>query len=148
MSCTAGSRLVQIDSILGCSKGFQSDNWLRKASSHDISLAGTGILSPIGQEEKSIDSYRKLLEYCPETLMANYYMGIALKASGKYDEAIIFFEKLLHKTDNHVSALYHLGRTYMKNYNYEKAKVYFKQALDLDPQNKNAAEMLEYLLNS
>jgi Tfp pilus assembly protein PilF len=36
----------------------------------------------------------------------------------------------------------------MKNYNYEKAKVYFKQALELDPQNKNAAEMYDFLMNS
>jgi tetratricopeptide (TPR) repeat protein len=77
--------------------------------------------------------------------MANYYMGIALKASGKYDEAISFFEKLLNKTDNHVSALYHLGRTHMKTFNYDKAKTYFKQALALDPENKNASEMLEYV---
>jgi tetratricopeptide (TPR) repeat protein len=75
-------------------------------------------------------------------------MGIALKASGKYDEAITFFERLLNKTDKHVSALYHLGRTYMKNYNYDKARVYFKQALEFDPDNKNAAEMLDFLSDS
>jgi tetratricopeptide (TPR) repeat protein len=80
--------------------------------------------------------------------MANYYMGIALKASGKYDEAITFFERLLNKTDKHVSALYHLGRTYMKNYNYDKARVYLKQALEFDPDNKNAAEMLDFLSDS
>jgi tetratricopeptide (TPR) repeat protein len=72
-------------------------------------------------------------------------MGIALKASGKYDEAIIYFEKLLNKADQHVSAQYHLGRTYMKNYNYDKAKVYFKRVLELDPENKNAADMLGFL---
>jgi tetratricopeptide (TPR) repeat protein len=79
--------------------------------------------------------------------MANYYMGIALKASGKYDEAIIYFEKLLNKSDQHVSAQYHLGRTYMKNYNYDKAKGYFKRVLELDPENKNASDMLEFLSN-
>jgi len=77
--------------------------------------------------------------------MANYYMGIALKASGKYDEAIIFFERLLGKTDKHISALYHLGRTYMKNYNYDKAKVHFKHVLEFDPENKNASDMLGFL---
>jgi tetratricopeptide (TPR) repeat protein len=77
--------------------------------------------------------------------MANYYMGIALKSAGKYDEAIVYFEKLLQKTDQHVSAQYHLGRTYMKNYNYEKAKYYFKKVLGLDPENKNAAEMLDFM---
>ena len=33
----------------------------------------------------------------------------------------------------------------MKNFNYDKAKTYFKQALELDPENKNASEMLEYV---
>ena len=77
--------------------------------------------------------------------MANYYMGIALKAAGKYDEAIVYFEKLLNKTNNHVSALYHLGQDIYENYNYEKAKVYFKQVLEIDPENKNAQEMLDYV---
>jgi tetratricopeptide (TPR) repeat protein len=78
--------------------------------------------------------------------MANYYMGIALKATGKYDEAIHFFEKLLQKSDSHVSAQYHLGRTYMKNHDYEKAKGCFKRVLELDPENKNAAEMFDFLM--
>jgi cytochrome c-type biogenesis protein CcmH/NrfG len=43
--------------------------------------------------------------------MANYYMGVAMKSSGKYTDAIVHFEKLLNQTDQHVSALYHLGRT-------------------------------------
>jgi len=90
-------------------------------------------------------AYRKLIEHCPETVMANYYMGVALKSSGRYDEAIVHFERLLNQKDQHVSALYHLGRTHMKNYNYEKAKGYFKRALELDPENKNAAEMMEFL---
>jgi tetratricopeptide (TPR) repeat protein len=77
--------------------------------------------------------------------MANYYMGIALKASGRYDEAILHFEKLINKTDQHVSALYHLGRVHMKKHNYDKAKVYFKKVMALDPENQNAATMLEYL---
>jgi len=102
----------------------------------------------LGKEEKSIACYRELLSFCPETIMANYYMGVALKANGKYDEAIKHFEKLLNKTDQHVSALYHLGRAYMKNFNYDKAKVYFKRALELDPDNKNASEMYDFLTNS
>ncbi|NMC40362.1 MAG: tetratricopeptide repeat protein [Bacteroidales bacterium] len=77
----------------------------------------------LGQEEKSIASYRKLIDSCPETLMANYYMGIALKAAGQYDEAILFFNKLLEKSDDHVSALYH--PEYMKNFIYEKVKECF-----------------------
>ncbi len=104
----------------------------------------------LGKEEQSIESYRKLLEYCPETQMANYYMGVALKSAGKYDEAVVHFEKLLSSCstcDQHISALYHLGRTYMKNFNYEKAKVHFKRAMELDPENKNASEMYEFLMD-
>lgn len=101
----------------------------------------------LGKEEKSIESYRVLLEHCPDTIMANYYMGIALKASGKYDEAIEHFEKLINKTDQHVSALYHLGRAHMKNFNYEKAKYYFRKVMELDPENKNALTMYEFLSN-
>jgi Tfp pilus assembly protein PilF len=33
----------------------------------------------------------------------------------------------------------------MKNYNYEKAKLNFKKVLELDPDNKNAAEMLDFM---
>ncbi len=79
--------------------------------------------------------------------MANYYMGIALKSSGKYEEAITYFERLLDQTDHHISALYHLGRTHMKNHNFEKAKVYLKMAIELDPENKNASEMYDYLMD-
>jgi len=35
----------------------------------------------------------------------------------------------------------------MKNHNYEKAKVCFKQVLAIDPENKNAAEMYDYLVS-
>ena len=104
----------------------------------------------LGKEDKSINAYRKLLELCPETQMANYYMGVSLKSAGKYDEAIQHFEKLLSSCstcDQHVSALYHLGRTYMKKFNYDQAKVQFKKAMDLDPDNKNASEMYEYLMD-
>jgi len=41
--------------------------------------------------------------------------------------------------------LWHLGRTYMKNFNYDKARENFKKTLKLDPDNKNASEMLEYI---
>jgi tetratricopeptide (TPR) repeat protein len=102
----------------------------------------------LGKEDKSIEAYRDLLSFCPDTMMANYYMGVALKASGKYDEAILHFEKLINKTDQHVSALYHLGRAYMKNFNYEKAKSYFKRAIELDPENTNATEMYNFLINA
>jgi tetratricopeptide (TPR) repeat protein len=77
--------------------------------------------------------------------MANYYMGIALKSSGKYDKAIRHFEKLIKRTDQHVSALYHLGRTHMQKHNYDKAREYFKKVMELDPENESAATMLEYL---
>jgi len=103
------------------------------------------------KEELSIDAYRKLLNHCPETVMANYYMGVALKSAGKYDEAIVHFEKLLNSCDTcnqHVSALYHLGWTYMKNFNYEKAKLQFKKAIELDPENKNASEMYDFLMDA
>jgi Tfp pilus assembly protein PilF len=33
----------------------------------------------------------------------------------------------------------------MKIFNYDKARMYFKRALELDPENKNASEMLEYI---
>jgi len=101
----------------------------------------------LGKEEKSIECYKTLIAYGPETVMANYYMGIALKSSGKYDEAVVHFERLLNKTDQHISALYHLGRTHMKNHHYDKAKEYFKKVIELDPENKNAVEMWEYLIN-
>ena len=80
--------------------------------------------------------------------MANYYMGIALRASGKYAEAITYFEKLIAQSNHHVSALYHLGRTHMKNFNYDKAREYFKLVLELDPENQNAAEMFEFLMSA
>jgi tetratricopeptide (TPR) repeat protein len=104
----------------------------------------------LGKEEKSIEAYRKLLEFCPETQMANYYMGVSLKSAGKYDDAIIHFERLLGSCatcDQHVSALYHLGRTYMKKFNYDMAKIQFKKAMELDPDNKNASEMYDYLMD-
>ena len=80
--------------------------------------------------------------------MANYHVGITLKAAGHYDEAILFFNKLLEKSDDHVSALYHLGRTYIKNFRYEKAKECFRKALEIDPENKNAREIYEFLINA
>jgi hypothetical protein len=33
----------------------------------------------------------------------------------------------------------------MKTFNYDKARLYFKQVLELDPENKNALEMLDFL---
>jgi tetratricopeptide (TPR) repeat protein len=102
----------------------------------------------LGKEELSILSYRKLIESGPETVMANYYMGIALKSSGKYNEAISYFEKLLNQTDKHISALYHLGSTHMKNHNFDQARKYLKMAFELDPENKNAAFMYEYLIDA
>ncbi len=80
--------------------------------------------------------------------MGNYYMGIALKASGKYKEAISYFEKLLNQSDKHVSALYHLGRAHMKNFDYEKAKIYFRMVMELDPENANASSMFDFLMSA
>jgi uncharacterized protein HemY len=35
----------------------------------------------------------------------------------------------------------------MKNHNFEKARDYLKMAIKLDPENKNASEMYEYLID-
>jgi tetratricopeptide (TPR) repeat protein len=99
----------------------------------------------MGKEELSINSYKKLIELCPETTMANYYMGVALKASGRYEEALPYFEKLVNENNPHVSAHYHLGRTYMRTYKYDLAKEEFKKVLELDPYNNNAQEMYDYI---
>ena len=78
--------------------------------------------------------------------MADYYLGIALKSSGRYDEALPHFEKLVADENSpHVSAHYHLGRTYMRTFKYDLAKEEFKKVLHLDPHNTNAQEMYDYI---
>ena len=77
--------------------------------------------------------------------MANYYVGIALKASGRYEEALTFFERLVKENNRHVSAHYHLGRTYIRTFKYDLAKEEFRKVLELDPYNNNAQEMYDYI---
>ena len=79
--------------------------------------------------------------------MANYYLGIALKASGKYDEAAPYFKKLIAENEHHISARYHLGRLYMNTNKFDAAKEQLKEVIKFDPQHKNATEMLDYIFD-
>lgn len=101
----------------------------------------------LGKEDKSVECYEKFLKACPDTVMAKYYMGIALKSSGRYAEALPHFERLVQDNNQHVSAHYHLGRTYMRIFKYDLAKEEFKKVLELDPENNNAQEMYDYIID-
>jgi Tfp pilus assembly protein PilF len=61
--------------------------------------------------------------------------------------AISIFQNLINENKEHISARYHLAKLYMKTNKYNAAKDELEKIAQYDPENKNVAWMIKYILD-
>ena len=101
----------------------------------------------LGEEEKSIDAYRKLIEISPDSEIANYHLAGVYMFKRKYREAIKYLDHLSEKSTENAEVFYRLGLCYHNVGNYEKAVTNYKKALELNPDNSSCQEMLNLIIH-
>lgn len=71
----------------------------------------------------------------PENGEANFYMGVALAATGKYDEASPLLQKATAADPQNYDAWYNLANVSLEQGKYDQAVEDFRRALELSPDN-------------
>lgn len=93
---------------------------------------------------------REALKIYPESTDVNYYLGRFHYRKTSMPEnqdrtARDYFLKVIKKNPNHVDANIALSELYFKHKNREKARHYAQQALNGDPRNRRARQLIKYL---
>jgi tetratricopeptide (TPR) repeat protein len=109
-----------------------------------------GDLSEAKRDNRRIECVRycnEALKLNPDSIKMNYLLGILYYKNSKPsdEKAKDFFLRVIQLNPGHASALVYLSELYYKHENLPKAEFYAKQAIEYDPENKRAREMLKYI---
>ncbi len=106
-----------------------------------------GVLAHIGEKEKALTIYRRMMALDPHRDAA--YLGAArlLGEMGHYDEAVATVGKLLEIQPDNVEAYTVLGDLALDKEDYPTAEKNFRKALEIDPHSSLAASGLGNCLN-
>ncbi|MFC1744942.1 tetratricopeptide repeat protein [Candidatus Riflebacteria bacterium] len=69
--------------------------------------------------------------------------GITLFRQKNFADAIVEFENVVTIIPNHITAKMWLGKSYAEIKNYKQATLYFKEVLKIEPNNKEALDLME-----
>jgi len=126
--------LVYIDGIPRLLLLREGQEYVPETMSVEEGLAlfkqGVGHLSK-NEYQQAIESFSKILEFVPDDLLTNLYIGIAYTGAGKYQQAEAALLKVLSIVPDHVMALYKLAWLYEKMARIEDAINAYQKVLDL-----------------
>ena len=100
-------------------------------------------LFALGELEKAISYFDKVLEIDPNDVMALNNKGAALNNLGKLEEAISYFDKVLEIDPNHIDALNNKGSVLTLQGKYFEATSYFSKVLAINPDHERAKIRLD-----
>ncbi|HPZ07223.1 MAG TPA: tetratricopeptide repeat protein [Candidatus Eremiobacteraeota bacterium] len=92
--------------------------------------------------DKSIEAYKKSLDFNPRFCSAYEGLGIISLNEGKYSEAIDYFNKILEINSRHLYANYHLAKAQEALGNYDKAEEEYLSSLKISDFNHKAHQGL------
>jgi tetratricopeptide (TPR) repeat protein len=92
----------------------------------------------LGNTEKAMELYDRVLKRNPCKMTALNNKGVMLDSTGKYDEAVEYFNKALSSVPENVHVLCNKGITLYKNGKYEEALGCFDSVLELESNYVNA----------
>ncbi len=101
----------------------------------------------LGDPNKAIDEFEKILELDPSFTLAHYDLAVAYRDLGMEDQAIEQYEKTIALQPNFPEALSNLGGYYFRSGKIEEAKNLFKKAIEVYPNFIQALSNLGAVLN-
>jgi tetratricopeptide (TPR) repeat protein len=99
----------------------------------------------LGNDKESISNFETLRKESNESKIANYYLAKLKIKRNEFEEAISLLEELLSITPSFPEIYHLLGEAYYKTHELFKAINCLRKALELNPHDNKAKEMLEYL---
>jgi len=138
----------QADNAIDVLKQTIELNKADKAAHEKVDSAVTQMLGILYFNEKQNDDeainwFKKAIELMPGSGDNYYFMGLAMARKQNYDEALAAFDTSLKKgTGNAADANFRIGQIYYKKGGTDKAEVYLKKAIDANPKNQEALELL------
>jgi len=94
------------------------------------------------REEKAEEILQEILEETPETINVYNTMGVIYRKKGDYQTALLQYQKALKIHPNEPFIYYNIGRLYVNMKDLKQAAAAFKDALQQDPDFKEAQEAL------
>ncbi|PWL32658.1 MAG: hypothetical protein DCO96_03680 [Fluviicola sp. XM-24bin1] len=108
------------------------------------------ILFGKGEYEKAIREFQNVIQFAPNHTDAHSYYGSSLMELGRFDEAIVQFERAVHHINHPVlksEQFVYLAQANLASGFSNEAKANCITAIELDPTNKEAQQLLKSLDN-
>ena len=118
-----------------------------KSSKEAMYYRGNFYLNGLGDPNKAIDEFEKVLAQDPNFTLARYDLAAAYNVLGMEDEAIRQYEKTIKLQPNFPEALSNLGGYYFRSGKIEHAKNMFEKAIKAYPNFIQALSNLGAVLN-
>jgi tetratricopeptide (TPR) repeat protein len=135
--------------FLNNKKSFSFQELLQqdKNSKEAMYYRGNFYLYGLGNPNKAIDEFEKILTQDPNFTLAHYDLAVAYRDLGMEDEAIQQYEKTIELQPNFPEALSNLGSYYFRSGKVEQAKEMFKKAIKVYPNFIQGLSNLGAVLN-
>ena len=108
---------------------------------------GNYYLYGLGDPDKAVTQYEKILAKNPNYILAHYDLAVAYRDQGMLDKAIAQYEKTLELNPNFPEALSNLGGYYFRSGKLDEAVKLFKKAVQTYPNFIQALSNLGAALN-
>ena len=108
---------------------------------------GNFYLYGLGDPNKAIDEFEKILTQDPNFTLAHYDLAVAYRDLGMEDEAIQQYERTVELQPNFPEALSNLGSYYFRSGKLEQAKEVFEKAIKVYPNFIQGLSNLGAVLN-
>ena len=118
-----------------------------KKSKEAMYYRGNFYLYGLGDPNKAIDEFEKILIQDPNFTLAHYDLAVAYRDLGMEDEAIQEYEKTIELQPNFPEALSNLGSYYFRSGKVEQAKEMFEKAIKVYPNFIQGLSNLGAVLN-
>ncbi len=118
-----------------------------KISKEAMYYRGNFYLNGLGDPNKAINEFEKILAQDPNFALAHYDLAAAYRDLGMEEEAIRHYEKTIALQPNFPEALSNLGGYYFRSGKIEQAKNLFKNAIKAYPNFIQALSNLGAVLN-
>jgi protein O-GlcNAc transferase len=118
-------------------------------SNHAMASYFVGLISFfLGDEKRSEQGFEELKKVSNESMISNYFLAQIKIKNNKLDEAIPLLEELLAITPGFAEIYYFLADAYYRSHDIAKAIRCARKAVELNPNDRRSAAMLEYLTMS
>ena len=118
-----------------------------KNSKEAMYYRGNFYLYGLGDPNKAIDEFEKILTQDPNFTLAHYDLAVAYRDLGMEDEAIQQYEKTIKLQPNFPEALSNLGSYYFRSGKVEQAKEMYTKAIKIYPNFIQGLSNLGAVLN-